>query len=278
MTMSAVERGLFVSLFNRGGYVLNFYDADFDAFTLRSVGVAVKSHYSDEGLSKGKSLNRFLEETDDEKATRLLIDLFEYYEAHYDKEIEEPANEWGDDSYRRLYSKCLPIAVRERGCAVPSPQRTDLEKHFTSEYMRQQIETLFNSREENPTEAIGKSKELIESCCKTILEENGLQHDRRWTVPQLVNSTMRCLQITKSEINADLPAGETIKQVLGNLASIAGGIAELRNPYGTGHGKSDGFHGLSVRHAKLAVGSSATLVEYLWDAHEWRKRKAEPSE
>ena len=25
---------------------------------------------------------------------------------------------------------------------------------------------------ENPTEAIGKSKELIESCCKTILEYN----------------------------------------------------------------------------------------------------------
>jgi hypothetical protein len=278
MTMSAVERGLFASLFNRGGYVLNFYDADFDAFTLRSVGVAVKSHYSDEGLSKGKSLNRFLEEIDDEKATKLLIDLFEYYEAHYDKEIEEPANGWGDDSYRRLYSKCLPIAERERSCAVSSPQRTDLEKHFTSEYMRQQIETLFNSREENPTEAIGKSKELIESCCKTILEENGSQYDRRWTVPQLVNSTMRCLQITKSEINADLPAGETIKQVLGSLASIAGGIAELRNPYGTGHGKSDSFHGLGVRHARLAVGSSATLVEYLWDAHEWRKREAGPGE
>lgn len=276
--MSVVERGLFTSLFNRGGYVLNFYDADFDAFTLRSVGVAVKSHYSDEGLSKGKSLNRFLEETDDETATKLLIDLFEYYEAHYDREIEEPIDEWTDDSYHRLYAKCLPIAARERGCGMASQQRSDLEKHFTSDYMKQQIETLFISREENPTEAIGKSKELIESCCKTILEENGLKYNKRWTVPQLVSTTMKCLQITKSEINADLPAGETIKQVLGSLASIAGGIAELRNPYGTGHGKSDSFHGLSVRHAKLAVGSSATLVEYLWDAHEWRKKKSKPSE
>lgn len=231
--------------------------------------VAVRSHYSDEGLSKGKSLNHFLEETDDD------IDLFDYCEAHFDREIEEPVDEWGDDSYRRLYSKCLLIAERERSCTVSGPQRTDLEKHFTSECMRQQIETLFNSREGNPTEAIGKSKELIESCCKTILEEDGLQYDRRWTVPQLVNSTTKCLQITRSEINADLPAGGTIKQVLGSLASITKGIAELRNPYGTGHDKSDGFHGLGVRHAKLAVGGSATLVEYLWDAHEWRKRKAD---
>lgn len=44
---------------------------------------------------------------------------------------------------------------------------------------------------------------------------------------------------------------------------VAGGIAELRNPYGTGHGKPDSYKGLTVRHAKLAVGSATTLVEYL---------------
>lgn len=63
--------------------------------------------------------------------------------------------------------------------------------------------------------------------------------------------------------------------MLGGLSSIAGGIAELRNPYGTGHGKDDGFRGLSPRHSKLAVGASVTLVEYLWDAHKWRQGESD---
>lgn len=137
--------------------------------------------------------------------------------------------------------------------------------------MRQQIDALFSSRETNPTEAIGKSKELIESCCKTILEENSRDYGGNWGVSQLVKETMKCLGIETDDINADLPAGGTIKRILSSLGNIAGGIAELRNPYGTGHGKADSYKGLTIRHAKLAVGSSATLVEYLWDAHEWRK-------
>lgn len=94
-----------------------------------------------------------------------------------------------------------------------------------------------------------------------------------WGVSQLVKETMKCLGIETDDINADLPAGGTIKRILSSLGNIAGGIAELRNPYGTGHGKADSYKGLTIRHAKLAVGSSATLVEYLWDAHEWRKER-----
>ncbi|WP_297154800.1 abortive infection family protein [uncultured Ellagibacter sp.] len=38
-------------------------------------------------------------------------------------------------------------------------------------------------------------------------------------------------------LNAGLPAGDTVKRILGSLGNIAGGIAVLRSPYGTGHGK-----------------------------------------
>ena len=62
----------------------------------------------------------------------------------------------------------------------------------------------------------------------------------------------------------------TVKAILGNLHGVAGNIAELRNAYGSGYGKSASYKGLIVRHAKLAVGSSITLVNYLWDTYEWR--------
>ena len=266
--MTEIEKSYFLRLFNRGGYVLDFTTSYFDNFTENSVGVALCDHYR---LSKGKSLSTYIEKESPEDASKLLCDLFEYYEAHYTVEIEGESSEWGADEYRRYYEKCKPIAKRERSGVSVFAQKADLEAHFTSDYMRQQIDALFTSRETYPTEAIGKSKELIESCCKTILEENSRTYDKNWNLGQLVKATMQCLDVDASEINAGLPAGDTVKRILSSLGNIAGGIAELRNPYGTGHGKSDSYKGLTVRHAKLAVGSAATLVEYLWDAHEWRK-------
>lgn len=44
----------------------------------------------------------------------------------------------------------------------------ELEQRFSSEYMSSQISIMMKMTKENPTEAIGKAKELIESCCKTV--------------------------------------------------------------------------------------------------------------
>lgn len=45
MAISHLERGIFLSLFNRGGYVLDFSTNDFDNFTLMSLGLALCDHY-----------------------------------------------------------------------------------------------------------------------------------------------------------------------------------------------------------------------------------------
>ena len=61
---------------------------------------------------------------------------------------------------------------------------------------------------------------------------------------------------------------DAIKAVLGNLRAIPTKLAEIRNPFGSGHGKSASFQGLEVRHAKLAVGSSITFVDFIWSTYE----------
>lgn len=43
--LTTVEKGTFLSLFNRGGYVLNFTTSDFDAFTMQSVGIPLTDHF-----------------------------------------------------------------------------------------------------------------------------------------------------------------------------------------------------------------------------------------
>ncbi|MDR1902112.1 MAG: abortive infection family protein [Treponema sp.] len=70
----------------------------------------------------------------------------------------------------------------------------------------------------------------------------------------------------------------SIKKILGSLNQIAVGIAELRNEYGSGHGKDKNFRGLTPRHARLAVGSAANFVNFLWETHTEKTMKREDIE
>lgn len=273
--LSNIEKGCFLTLFNRDGYVLNFSTADFDIFTMQSVGVPLCAHY---GLSKGKSLTAYINDANNADAQKLLFDLLEYYETYYGPEYD-PDQKDDFQSYahkkdmRSNYLKCRAIADREQSSNAPiAASAAYLKASFDSDYMTEQIDLLMRMRTENPTDAIGKSKDLIESCCKTILESQGVAYDKSWTVAQLVKETSKVLDVDGNSIDPN-GVGKIVKQILGGLQGVASGIAEFRNRYGTGHGKSASFEGLPVRHAKLAVGSAVTLVEYLWETYEWRKQQ-----
>jgi hypothetical protein len=246
-------------------------------FTQNSIGIALCNRYK---LSKGKSLTAYVNEGNEDSVIKLLSDLLEHYELHYQSEIDgsEATSLWGvpNKQYKTYYQKCRSVIDRISATTTPFTSAGEALKHrFSSEYISAQIDIMLKMQAENPTEAIGKSKEFIESCCKTILEEIGVAISKDWNVSQLVKVTMKSLDISTEDVSDVSDAGKTVKAVLGNLSGIAGNIAELRNAYGSGHGKSASYKGLTVRHAKLAVGSSITLVNYLCDTFEWRRDSCE---
>ena len=112
------------------------------------------------------------------------------------------------------------------------------------------------------------AKELIESCCKTILDEMGISWDKNDDVPQLTNKVLDALNLLPAGVQPTDQGADSIKAVLGNLRAIPSKLAELRNPFGSGHGKSASFVGLEERHAKLAVSCSITFVDFVWSTFE----------
>lgn len=262
--MNKIEKEVFVKLFNRGGYVLDFSTYKFDEFTRESVGVALCSKY---GLSKGQSLNLFLEEAQVELSNKLLFDLLEYYELAY-PEFEKEKN----TSYANLYQKCKNLVDKYKTNLANTNIVLTCNGSFSTDYINTQIKIMLDNQSVNPTESIGKAKELIECCCKTILENNNIMYENDWTVSRLVDETMKVLEITPRHISSNSLEAKAIKAVLGNLKGIASNMATIRNAYGSGHGKSASYNGLQERHAKLAIGSSVTLVNFLWDSFE-RKHK-----
>ena len=138
-------------------------------------------------------------------------------------------------------------------------------------YVAQQITRMEAAVVNDPGLAIGTAKELVETCCKTILTDRGVTFAKNADVPELVKLTSKELELTPDDIPEKAKAADTIKRLLSNLATITQGVAELRNHYGTGHGKAAGTKGLQARHAKLAVGAASTLAVFLAETHNDRQ-------
>lgn len=134
-------------------------------------------------------------------------------------------------------------------------------------YVAQQITRMEAAVNNDPSLAIGTAKELIESCCKTILSERGIAIGNSDDIPKLVKATVKELKLTPKDIPDEAKAADSIRKLLSNLATVASGVAELRNKHGTGHGKEGSVKGLNPRHAKLAVGAASTLAVFLVETH-----------
>lgn len=169
-----------------------------------------------------------------------------------------------------------PIYIGRHIGIVDAPGIAAARESFSgadASYVAQQITRMESAVIADPSLAIGTAKELIETCCKTILHERGLTVRENLDLPQLVKLTSKELKLTPNDIDSEAKASETIKKLLSNLATITSGIAELRNKYGTGHGKTANTKGLSSRHAKLAVGAAATLAVFLVETHHERSKQ-----
>jgi len=62
--------------------------------------------------------------------------------------------------------------------------------------------------------------------------------------------------------------------LLMNLASVANRMAEVRNLYGTDHGKYAKTKGLQTHHARLAIGAASTLAVLLFETHQEQIRSS----
>lgn len=136
-----------------------------------------------------------------------------------------------------------------------------------------QLGRMRDSVEADPALTIGTAKEIIETACKTILEEHGREPDASWDVGRLIKETREVLKLLPSDIPDAAKGADAIKRMLSNLGAIAQGLAELRNLYGTGHGRSAKLRrGIEARHARLASGAASVLVTFLLETH-WERKQ-----
>lgn len=135
-------------------------------------------------------------------------------------------------------------------------------------YIVRQITRMESSIDADPDLAIGTAKELVETVCRTILTARAVAAVMTLDLAQLVKLTTKELKLTPADILDEDAAADSLRRLLGSLATITQSLAEIRNKFGTGHGKTADTKGLEPRHAKLAVGAAATLALFLQEAHQ----------
>ncbi len=138
-------------------------------------------------------------------------------------------------------------------------------------YVSQQITRMESAVNTDPELAIGTAKEFLETVCKTILSERGAHYEQDEKLPKLVKLTVQELNLVPDELSNAAEAADTVRILLKNLAATGHQLAELRNPFGTGHGKEAKHSGLKPHHARLAVGAASTLGVFLFECHRDRK-------
>jgi len=139
-------------------------------------------------------------------------------------------------------------------------------------YLSRQITRIESAIHNDPELAIGSAKELVETVAKTICKSRSITYNNSDDMPALLKKVRAELELTPSNIDAAARGADIVRQLYSNLGSIVQTIAEMRNLYGTGHGKPLGINGLDHRHARLVAGASATLATFLLETHETTRK------
>jgi hypothetical protein len=137
-------------------------------------------------------------------------------------------------------------------------------------WMQKEIERLENAVERDPALAIGTAKELVETCCKTILTKLGLEFAHNADLQVLTKAIAKQLRLVPEGIPSEAKGAEAVKLILQNLSTITKYLAEIRNLYGSGHGRIGSQKGLESRHARLAVGAAVVFIDFITETYHKR--------
>jgi hypothetical protein len=138
--------------------------------------------------------------------------------------------------------------------------------------MAQQIHRLENAVEKDPALAIGTAKELVETCCKTILTKRGVVFTRTEDIGDLTKKVTKALELVPEGISDAAKGADNIRLILHNLSSITHNLAQLRGLYGTGHGMDGAHRGLQPRHARLAVAAAVAFIDFVTETDRVRSK------
>ena len=136
-------------------------------------------------------------------------------------------------------------------------------------HLEKQIEALEANIKSNPSLAVDLSKTLVETICKTILKDRGIEIERKNPdLNFLLTKTLDSVRLVNQHIEDEAEVVKHLRSMSKGLVSAFQGLGELRNKKGfASHGHDGYMESLEPMQAMFAARAADALVHFLYQAH-----------
>ena len=143
--------------------------------------------------------------------------------------------------------------------------RGDCQWHVTH---REHVKGIERAVVENPGLAFDLARTLIESACRTILNERGIGFDPEDDLPKLFRTVTNILPFLPTPASGEAAVRRSLAQTLNGLHTAIQGVCELRNACGfASHGSEGPRPVLETVQALLAAETADAIVGFLHRVH-----------
>jgi hypothetical protein len=135
-------------------------------------------------------------------------------------------------------------------------------------HIEEQINGIERAVSENPSLAFDLAKTLIESVCRTILTERGIQFKMDDDLPRLFKTVASGLPLLPVSASGGAEVRKSLAQTLKGLHTTIQGVCELRNQCGfASHGADSTRPAMESAQALLAAEAADAIVGFLQRIH-----------
>jgi hypothetical protein len=135
-------------------------------------------------------------------------------------------------------------------------------------HIDEQVKALEQSISENPALAFDLARTVIESACKTILAERGVEYGKDDELPKVFKAATQALPFLPLALAGDSGARRSLLKTLSGLSTALHGVCELRNLFGfSSHGTDAPHLAMEGTQALLAAQAADAIVGFLYTVH-----------
>lgn len=135
-------------------------------------------------------------------------------------------------------------------------------------HIKAQILAIESAIEQSPAFVFDLSKSLIDTVCKTILEDRGVKLPGKPESPALLRETLKALKLHHDDVDQTEKTYESLKKTANGLQTALTGICELRNAHGLiGHGRDGYAPALESVQAQFVASAADAIVHILYRSH-----------
>lgn len=146
--------------------------------------------------------------------------------------------------------------------------REVLTHYAGSIHIERQIDVIERSVASNPRLAFDVCKALIETTCKTLLRERGIEPLSSENVQELFRRTLQNLDFLPHSHRDRPQVREGLRKTINGLKTVVHGLAEIRNDEGfASHGPDAFAPSLEGLHALIVARATDAIVHFLVGCH-----------